>query len=353
VRRITVVYYSDAPFYGGAEHYLRLLATGLARDSFDVHVILRPLETLRDLRVPLEERGIPILDPGEPSLPDPRHWISVYKYLRRVKADIFHVNLPGPYDGLSGSIPVVGKLAGTRVVTTEHLPMVRGRWRRVVAKRVSRCFVDLTITVSESNVCSLTSIHAIPRSAIRRVYNGVDLSRYPANGNARRARHNLGLSDGEKGIGIIGRLAPMKGHQFFLEAARQVHEEMPGTHFFIIGDGWLRRSLEEMARDLGLRTAVHFLGYRKDVPTILEALDVIVLSSTREGMPFVLLEALAMAKPVVATDVYGLGEIVREILRSPGNAKAMGATAREVVAKEFSLAEMLCQTAEIYESLIE
>jgi glycosyltransferase involved in cell wall biosynthesis len=371
--RITVVYYSDAPFYGGAEYYLYLLAAGLPRERFDVHVILPSLDTLEDLRRPLLEAGITLFDPGRPGWSNPRHWISVYRYLRDVRANVFHVNLPGPYDGQEGTIPVVGRIAGVRVVTTEHLPMVHGPWRRVLAKRLTHPFVDLTLTVSDSNVRLLTDLHGIPGGAVRRVYNGIDVSRYQANGDPGPARASLGLGPGEKAVGITGRLAPMKGHRFFLEAARKIHSEIPETRFFIVGDGWLRSSLEDLARELEIDSVVNFLGHRKDIPEILRALDLLVVSSLREGMPFGLLEALAMAKPVVAADVYGLGELVRDgetgrlvpkedsgaiagaaiqLLKSPETSDTLGRQARALVEQEFSLAGMIRQTAEIYESLL-
>ncbi|MCK4546907.1 MAG: glycosyltransferase family 4 protein [Candidatus Eisenbacteria sp.] len=373
VGRTTVVYYTDAPYYGGAEYYLRLLATGLEQERFDIHVILRPLDSLERLRRPLLDAGIRVFEAPEPALPDPRHWISVYRYLRRVGAEIFHVNLPGPYDAQRGSLPIVGKAAGARVVTTEHLPMFRGGWGRRLAKRASHPFVDLTITVSDTNVDCLRTIHGMKHSRIERVYNGVDLAEYSPASNAEELRRNLGLEEGEKAIGIIGRLDAQKRHDLFLEAAREVHARHGEARFLVVGDGALRASLEAMAGRLGIESVVRFLGYREDMPAVLGALDVVVFSSSHEGMPFAMLEAMAMGKPVVTSDVFGISEVIRDghtgrlvapgdsraiaealtdLLKSAERTRLLGARARETIAGGFTLEGMRRRTAELYESLI-
>jgi len=155
-------------------------------------------------------------------------------------------------------------------------------------------------------------MHGIRKIPIHRVYNGVDIPRSGVNGDRTGARRALALDDEQKAVGIIGRLDEQKGLHFFLQAAQRVHAEEPEARFFVVGDGALRPSLEAMSMDLGLSDVVRFMGYRRDIPMILRGLDVVVFASLHEGMPFALLEAFAMAKPVVATDVYGLGEVVRD-----------------------------------------
>ncbi len=372
--RIRIIYYSDAPCYGGAEYYLNVLATGLPRERFDVRVILRPLDTLDPLRRPLLESGVQVFEPPEPCFPNPAHWMSVYRYLRDSGADVFHLNLPGPYDGRMGSIAVLAKMAGVRVVTTEHLPMFKGPWRCQMAKRLSRSSVDLVITVSDTNVTCLERIHGIRGPGVHRVYNGVDLSVYNPNGDREGAREALGLTGEEKAVAIIGRLDPQKGHAMFLEAAERVSRAVPAARFLIIGEGGLKDDLQRAAGERGLASAVRFLGYRDDVPAILQAIDVVVFTSRQEGMPFALLEALAMERPVVATNVHGLSEIIRdgetgrlvepgaseaaaeaivELLEFPDKARALGKRGRERVVSEFDRNTMIRRTVDLYESLVD
>ncbi len=371
--RIKVVFYSDAPYFGGAEYYLHVLAAGLPRDRFDVRLILRPLDTLEKLRRPLQEAGIPLFEPPEPAFPNPSHWTAVYRYLRDIRPHVFHVNLPGPFNGGNGSIPMVGKMAGVPVVTTEHLPMFRGDLPRRLAKNLSRRFVDRVITVSDENVSCLDRIHGIRGTRVRRVYNGVDLSVYRPNGDSSGARKSLGLDAEERAVGIFGRLDPQKGHDVFLAAAQRVLRAVPKARFLILGEGGLEDHLVRTSQNLGIEGAVRFLGYRTDVAAVLGALDVVVFTSRHEGMPFALLEALAMERPVVATNVRGLAEVVRDgetgrlveprdvdavagaivdLLESPDTARALGRRGRERVEADFTVEGMICQTAEIYESLV-
>lgn len=373
MQKTVVVFYTDAPYYGGAEYYVYLVAAGLPRDRFDVRVVLRPLDSLNEFRGLLRDAGLPIFEPPEPNRVHPGHWWSVYRYLRQAKADILHVSLAGPFDGRRGSIPFVGRLAGARVVTTEQLPMVRGGPLRSMMKRLSGRFIDAVITVSDANVVCLREIHGVRKTPIYRVYNAIDVDAYSPESRRGEARAALGLAEGERGIGIVGRLDPMKGHRFFLAAAEQVHGEFPETRFFVVGEGWLRASLERKVEETGLGDAVRFLGHRRDIETIVQGFDVVVVASTLEGMPFALLEALALERPVVATDVYGLGEVIRDgetgrlvppedsdaiaralgdLLRAPDKATALGVRGREVVAKEFRREDMVRQTAEIYESVL-
>jgi glycosyltransferase involved in cell wall biosynthesis len=373
VRRIKVVYYSDARCYGGAEYYLQVLALHLPRERFEVGMILRPLEGVEKLRRPLVEAGIPVFEPPEPERFRPAHWTAVYRHLRRGRADILHVNLPGPYDGRAGTIAAVGRLAGARVVTTEHLPMWRGPWKRRLAKYLTRGFADAVVTVSDSNVECLERIHGIGRDRVRRIYNGIDLDTYVPGRDRAATRAGLGLADGERAVGIVGRLEFQKGHSYFLDAASQVHRTHPEARFLIVGEGNLRGALERKIRETGLGEVVRFLGYRTDIPQLLDALDVVVFASICEGMPFALLEALAMEKAVVASDVLGLQEVIRsgdtgrlvtprsgdaiaealeDLLRRPEEAASLGRRGRRAVEERFRREDMILRTAAVYEGLV-
>jgi glycosyltransferase involved in cell wall biosynthesis len=111
-------------------------------------------------------------------------------------------------------------------------------------------------------------------------------------------------------VGIVARLAPVKAHEHFLQAAAEVHKAMPRARFLIVGDGERRAELEQLAERLDLKDAVRFLGWRRDMPRIYADLDVVALSSLNEGSPVSLIEALAAARPVVATSVGGVPEVV-------------------------------------------
>ena len=128
-------------------------------------------------------------------------------------------------------------------------------------------------------------------------------------------------------ISIVGRLQAVKGHRVFLESARQVLAKRADARFWIVGDGELRADLEAAASSLGLRDAVEFLGYRNDADALMAASDVVVSCSSYEAFARCVTEALALARPVVATAVGGIPEIIRDgetgILVPPGDPQAM------------------------------
>jgi glycosyltransferase involved in cell wall biosynthesis len=147
--------------------------------------------------------------------------------------------------------------------------------------------------------------------------NGVDLERFDPSRHPRaearaRAAREWGIAADEAVVGTIGSLTPVKGHSDLLEAAARVVAGRPRTRFVLAGGGPLRPALEEQARRLGLRERVVFTGVREDVARLLAAFDVVALPSHSEGLSNVLLESMAMARPVVATAVGGNVDVLRD-----------------------------------------
>lgn len=140
-------------------------------------------------------------------------------------------------------------------------------------------------------------------------------------------RKELGLPEEERLVGIVGRLVPIKGHEIFLQAAKVVMERFPSCRFLIVGDGPERLKLQEMAATLGLASRVLFLGWRRDLDRIYADLDLLVLSSSNEGTPVSLIEAMAAGVPVVATRVGGVKDLMTRdetgLLVPPGDAQAL------------------------------
>lgn len=146
------------------------------------------------------------------------------------------------------------------------------------------------------------------------IHNAVNLERFssPRDPRIRQdKRRELGIPALAPVIGSIGRLTVQKGYSYLLQAAGSVLEELPDAHFVIVGDGELRHDLESLAVRLDVAKAVHFTGARNDVEQLLSSMDLFVSSSLWEGLPTVLLESMASRIPVVATDVSGTRELVR------------------------------------------
>jgi len=208
------------------------------------------------------------------------------------------------------------------------------------------------------------------------VHGALDVADFSAHvdSNTDDVRRSLSIEPGCPVISFVARLSPEKGHIFFLHAARKVLDHRPEARFLVIGEGPLRAKLEHTAEALSLDRGLRFLGFRTDAPTLISASDLVVLPSVKEGLPDVLLEAAALAKPVVASRVGGISEIVRhgvsgllvppadpdalaeavlDLIRRPDEARSMGMRGREVVRREFSVDRMARRVARVYNELME
>jgi len=143
------------------------------------------------------------------------------------------------------------------------------------------------------------------------VHNGVDTNAFTPEVDGSEVRKELGIEEKQKVVTILGRLDAWKGHRFFLRAAQQIVKRVDQVTFLVVGDGDLKKELQEYAVKLGIADSVNFCGYREDIPKIIAATDVLVLASLRESFGRVIIEAMAMGKPVVATNGGGVPEIIR------------------------------------------
>ena len=194
---------------------------------------------------------------------------------------------------------------------------------------------DRVITVSRDQRRLLLE-RGVDRRRIALVPNVIDAERFREEADERGAvRARLGIEGEVPLITTIGRLSVQKGMDHFLEAAAQVRQVRPETRFLIAGHGPLRGALESQAEALGLSDQLRFLGYRADVASILAASDVVALPSRDEGLPIILLEALSMGCPIVATRVGGVPDLIRDgetgLLVPPGAPDEVAARMLELI----------------------
>jgi glycosyltransferase involved in cell wall biosynthesis len=230
-------------------------------------------------------------------------------------------------------------------------------------------WTDGFIGVAEAHGRHLIDVERFPTEKVHVIPNGVDVACFHPRQSGEAVRSELGLGPTTPVIGIVAALRPEKNHALFLQAAKIVRDRIPAAKFLIVGDGPQRAALLELAGQLALSDAVHFLGNRSDVPEVLAAMDIFALTSQIEANPVSILEAMASGKPVVAPRVGSIGESVSdgetgyltapgdllqvadrlaELAADPQKARRMGQAGRAVVVAHWSLEGMV----EGYEQLI-
>ncbi len=325
-RRIKILYILNTFGIGGAERHYTELLKRISRSNFDVLAccLWKRGELLKELdNVDVDIVDLDLMKRYWQRLPL-ELW-NLRRWIHRERVDIvhsylFHSNIVGALAGrLSGVRVIVSKRAlNTTWITRKHV---------MINRFVNRCADKITV-VSDAVARSVMESEKVPAEKIVRIYNGVDFEKMSRRQmDQKAARLSLGIENGGPIIGTVAHLSKKKGHRYLLEAAREIVADFPDAVFLWAGEGELEGELRQLAIQWELAGNIRFLGYRLDVPSLLEALDMFVLPSVEEGMPNALLEAMAKKVPVVATDVGGNPEVVEHersgILVPPQNASAL------------------------------
>ncbi len=210
-----------------------------------------------------------------------------------------------------------GRMAAARrripSILHEHANLTSTPWFQKIADRLLEPFTDIAIAVSTSTAEFIVKARLIPASKVKVVYLGVPLEEFTRSRTAdeiAEARRELGVLAGEYAVGSVTRLHESKGNSYLVDAASRVVAERPAARFYLVGEGPLLPDLQAQAARLGLGDRFVFTGFRRDVARTLSAFDLCVFPSLWEGTPITAFEALAMGKPIVATDADGLLDIL-------------------------------------------
>jgi glycosyltransferase involved in cell wall biosynthesis len=291
---------------GGAEKCLVELVKRLDRQQFEAVVYClgpRPRGNPDSLADQLEAASTTVVCfDARRSIDAPRTLWRLRRRMRRDRPDIvqgflFHANVLGSLAALLAGVP--------HVVTGIRVAEQRGQ-RYLAAARVVDRWVERHVCVSQAVKDFSHRRGGLPESKLVVIPNGVDVARFDAATPVSLER--LGVPPGRRVIVHVGRLDEQKGIDWLLQLMPRVFAELPGHDLLLVGAGPRRAELVALAGRLGVHDRVHFGGFREDVPSILKASEALVLASRWEGMPNVVLEAMAAGKPVVATDVEGVGE---------------------------------------------
>lgn len=300
------------PAAGGMKNHLLTLIAKANRDLFELTVACPPGDIARDVAslgidvIPIPLRGE--LSPGT----DITSIRILASALKERNITILHAH--SSKAGLVGRLAAA--LAGTPVIImTAHNSIFYEDWPNwkkntfAMAERLLAGRTDLILTVSNALRDELLAREGLKSNKVVTVYNGIEPEHFTIKGERLAILKSLGLPPLGKVVGTIARLAPQKGIKYFLQAAAILAKRCQ-ANFLVVGDGPLRKELEEEAAALGLQRRVVFTGERRDIPNILPVFDVFVLPSLTEGFPLTILEAMAAARPTVATSVGGIPEAI-------------------------------------------
>lgn len=346
----------------GAEKQLSLLARGLPRDQFDVHVCA--LTRGGPLAAELEQAGIPLTIIGKRWRFDPQAFLQLKRHIAGLRPDLVQTWLfAGNAYGRAAAMAAGVK----RLIASERCV---DRWKtwpqmaldRLLARRTTR-IVTNSPGVREFYVC-----HGLPADRTVVIPNGVAPA--PASSKTRQQLlAELGLPDKSRLIGLVARLWPQKRIKDAIWAADLLKVVRDDVHLLIVGDGPQRERLMKFRDLVCIRDKVHFLGQRDDLPELLPHFDLLWSTSAYEGQPNAVLEAMAAGVPVVATNIPGTRDLVvhgqtgylvrpgdraglakcaHRLLENGELARQFGQAGRQRVLSEFSVEKMVARYVELY-----
>jgi glycosyltransferase involved in cell wall biosynthesis len=357
----TILHTEASRGLGGQEIRILAEARWLRAHGWGVLVACQPesplLAEARTASMPV----VPVRMRGALDLPA---LVALRRLMKARGVDLVHTH--SSVDSWLGAL--AAKSLRLRVVRSRHVS-IRILPRRALVYRLA----DRIITSGEA-VRTLVVGAGIPREHVVSIPPGVDTARFHAGVSGKTVRDELGIGAGQPLVGLVANIRGSKGHNVFLDAAREVLARRPDTRFLIVGDGVGYDEVRGRVRDTGLDAAVTLTGFRRDIPEVMAALDVLVLPSLRsEATSQVIPQAFAVGTPVVASTVGGNPELVRdgetgrlvppgdpralaeailELVGDPERARRLGRAGQRLARDRWSIDASMARTAQVYTELL-
>lgn len=368
---------------GGPAQHAILLAAHLNREEFASSLVTGVVGPEEGDMTPLAVvHGVtPIVVPTLRNRVNPvRDALTIlllYRLFRRMRPAIVHLHLfkaraLGTVAGRLAGVPVLVETFHGTVLSHYYGPVVT-RILVAVERWIARSMAGVLV-VSGQVASEIERLGIARPDQIAVVPLGLELDRFVrASHGPGVLRRQLGIARETPVIGVVGRLVPIKGLQYFVDAAAEVIRAVPETVCVVIGDGTERAKLERLVAIRGVAGQVRFLGWRRDLEQIYPDVDVIVLSSLHEGTPAAIIEAMAARRAVVATRVGGLPDVIDDgrtgilvpprdaqaiasavvsLLRDPARRRVMGEEAQRAVYPRFAVSRLVEEMREFYIRLL-
>lgn len=369
---IVVAELAGSASYGGGERYLELLCGHLDPSRFRPILICPEPGSFVGR---MQARGVDVRVVHLEPLFNPFALMRLVRVLSQEHVTILQThgaraNFYGRVAGWLAGVPVVVSTVHNSVA--DYAGSRLKRWIYSAALRATLPLVSRIICVSDAIRRDVVGEGPVAAGLAEMVHNGVDRPSFQKSVDRNKVRREFGLTDGPLLV-TVARLTEQKGHRDLIESLALLRNRWPQLQCVCVGDGELKEPLEALAGERGLSSMCRFVGSRDDVMEFYAAADVVVLPSHSEGFPFVILEALAMGKPVIATrvngvpeviehmktgllvnarDVGGLASAIESLLKHPERAMQLGMDGRAVVQARFTVDRMVEKTVAVFDEAL-
>ncbi|MDD5097388.1 MAG: glycosyltransferase family 4 protein [Candidatus Omnitrophica bacterium] len=375
--KINLLYVITKLELGGAQKQLLSLVRGLNKEQFRVFLFTGQNGLLVEdfLSITgLNLRRCPFLERAIHLLKDLLVLIDLFLFIKKNNIKIIHTH--SSKAGILGRL--AAKLAGVKIIIHtvhgwsfhDYQPIfLKGLF--ISLERFVAMFTDRLIVVSVYDQLKGLKNHIGDQAKYSLIHYGIDYTEFNLTNSS--IRSELGLNKNDLVVGMVACFKPQKCPQDFIKLACLINRDMPEVKFVLVGDGVLRKRVEELIAASNLEKNIILLGWRRDIPEILAAFDVFVLTSLWEGLPITLLEAMAKAKAIIATDTGGVREIIEEgktgflvqphamdelahklagLLKDSALKVRIGNSAKESLKYDFRADKMIDNTQALYNSLM-
>lgn len=359
---MNIAYITESTGTSGGTEQLILLIKGLKNKGHNISLICQPKSEIINR---LANTGIKIKTIKMRQDYDVLSAINLRKFLKDEKIELLHSHHSRAH--AIGLLATLGLKNVKFVVTRQVVFNLRKNIFSQLKYKSER--INKYIAISEAVKKKLLN-YGIDNAKIEVIYNSTDTIKFNPNVES-NVRKELGIPDNLFVCCLVSNYSYYKGHTFFLEAIPEITKNFPEAKFLIAGV--IINDLKDIARNLNIANNIFFLGFRRDIPQILKASNLLVCPSIEEGLGVAIIEAMAMELPVVATNVGGISELVQNklsgiliesknakalsdaiiyMIKNPEDAKKMGKKGRELVVKNFSFETMISKHEKLYAELL-
>ncbi len=354
-RPLRILYIVPQMDLGGAETHVVRLAEQLRRRGHDVQILCIFQEGI--LAAWIQKLGIPLAALHQ------KKWgfsafRAVYERLKAQPVDVVHTYLFGLH--LFGGVPA--RLAGVPVVVSSRRDVELSQPSKILwLEQAGNYFSDRVVCCSEAVRRWVLSRENLKSEKALTIYNGVDLSEFSLAMDTAAVRREFNIPETVPLVGTVANFSLKKGYGYFLETIRLILEQKPECYFLLVGSGPLEKAMRLEAAKLPRPSQIIFTGARRDIARLVSAMNVFAFCSLWEGLPNVVLEAMAMSRPVVSTPAGGVPEVITDgvngrivamrapeamaqailaLIENPDRAQALGVAAQRTIETRFSLERM-------------